>query len=219
MTSLKSFFQTALLRQQQSSGRGPVLPVMDDMKSMASKAGAFAFPDPDRPRLDPWKGPVTVKAPSDKVFELSGSLKSQLIEASGINPKLFNPDWLKPDPEFEPPLPRFKQRRIVDASGDSSLTEVFEDGALKISLDPSDYRHLTRINLDRFGRRSSRRIGIDMQLSAKDLGTGEVIDLGTQTINPDQGSVLLNLRDKLDAISHWSLRDQYSINVETSFGS
>ena len=202
MTSLKSFFQTALLRQQPSSGRGPVLPVMDDMKSMASKAGAFAFPDPDRPRLDPWKGPVTVKAPSDKGFELSGSLKSQLIEASGINPKLFNQDWLKPDHDFEPPLPRFKQRRIVDASGDSSLTEVFEDGALKVSIDPADYRHLTRINRDRFGRQSSRRIGIDMQVTAKDLGTGEVIDLGTQTINPDQGSVLLNLRDKLDAISH-----------------
>ena len=218
MTSFERFFQT-LLRKQQSSSPRSVLPSTDDTAFEATKAGTANFLDPDRPTLDPWKGSITVKPLTDKGIELTGSLESQVIDASGINPKLFNPDWLNPDLDLEPLLPELKQRRIVDASGDSSLAEVFEDGALKISFDPNDYRHLTEISIDRFGRRSTRLIGVNAQVTAKDLETGELIDLGTQGIDPRQGDVLLNLKDKLDAIAHWSLRDQYAINVETSFGS
>ena len=218
MTSFERFFQT-LLRKQQSSSPRSVLPSTDDTAFEATKAGTANFLDPDRPTLDPWKGSITVKPLTDKGIELTGSLESQVIDASGINPKLFNPDWLNPDLDLEPLLPELKQRRIVDASGDSSLAEVFEDGALKISFDPNDYQHLTEISIDRFGRRSTRLIGVNAQVTAKDLETGELIDLGTQGIDPRQGDVLLNLKDKLDAIAHWSLRDQYAINVETSFGS
>ena len=221
MTSLERFFQNRLLHKQpsDSGSLGPVLPSMDDMPFAANKRWSTNIPDPDKPILDPWKGPVTVKPLSDKGFELEGSLRSHVIDASGIDPKLFNPDWLKPGIELEPRLPELKRRRIVDASGDSSLAEVFEDGALKISFDPNDYRHLTQISINRFGRRSSRLIGIDMRVTAKDLETGEVIDLGTEGINPRRGDVLLNLKDKLEAIAQWSFRDRYAINVETSFGS
>lgn len=210
MASLERFFQNSPLHKQLST---------DDMPFTATKTGPSITPDPNKPILDPWKGSVTVKPLTEKGLELEGSLESHVIEASGINPKLFNPDWLKPGVDLEPRLPELKRRRIVDASGDSSLAEVFEDGALKISFDPNDYRHLTRISIDRFGRRSTRLIGVDAKVTAKDLETGEVIDLGTERIDPRKGDVLVNLKDKLDAIAHWSLRDQYSINVETSFGS
>ena len=220
MTFLDRFFQTILLRKQQtsSSSAGPVLQPTEDTAFEATKTGTANFLDPDRPKLDPWKGSVTVKPLSDKDYELTGSLESQLIEASGIDPKCSN----RPGSTLtcsEPLLPELKQRRIIDASGDSSLAEVFEDGALKISFDPNDYRHLTEISIDRFGRRSTQLISVNAQVTAKDLETGEVIDLGTEVIDPREGNVLLNLKDKLNAISQWSLRDQYAINVETSFGS
>ena len=168
--------------------------------------------------LEPWKGTVSEKTISDKNFDLDQPLAELAIKTSGINPKLFNPDWLKPDLDFKPPIPQLKFRRIVDASGDGSLTEVFEDGALKVSINPGDYDHLTRLNIDRFGRISQQQLGVNVNVTAKDLETGEIIDLGTQSINPDNNSFLVNLKDKLDAIAHWSLRDQYAINVETSIG-
>ena len=168
--------------------------------------------------LEPWKGTVSEKTISDKNFDLDQPLAELAIKTSGINPKLFNPDWLKPDLDFKPPIPQLKFRRIVDASGDGSLAEVFEDGALKVSINPGDYDHLTRLNIDRFGRISQQQIGVNVNVTAKDLETGEIIDLGTQSINPDKNSFLVNLKDKLDAIAHWSLRDQYAINVETSIG-
>ena len=177
MTFLDRFFQTILLRKQQTSASsaGPVLQPTEDTAFEATKTGTANFLDPDRPKLDPWKGSVTVKPLSDKDYELTGSLESQLIEASGIDPKLFKPTWLNPDLDLEPLLPELKQRRIIDASGDSSLSEVFEDGALKISFDPNDYRHLTEISIDRFGRRSTQLIGVNAHVTAKDLETGEVI--------------------------------------------
>lgn len=168
--------------------------------------------------LEPWKGTVSEKTITDKNFDLDQPLAELAIKTSGINPKLFNPDWLKPDLDFKPPIPQLKFRRIVDASGDGSLAEVFEDGALKVSINPGDYDHLTRLNIDRFGRISQQQLGVNVNVTAKDLETGEIIDLGTQSINPDNNSFLVNLKDKLDAIAHWSLRDQYAINVETSIG-
>ena len=168
--------------------------------------------------FEPWKGTVTEKTITDKNFDLDQPLAELAIKASGINPKLFNPDWFKPDLDVKPPIPQLKFRRIVDASGDGSLAEVFEDGALKVSINPSDYDHLIRLDVDRFGEINQQQMGVNVNVTAKDLETGEIIDLGTQSINPDNDSFLVNLKDKLDAIAHWSLRDQYAINVETSIG-
>ncbi|ABM78015.1 MULTISPECIES: S8 family peptidase [Prochlorococcus] len=163
---------------------------------------------------------ITVKSIDDSVFKYDTPLDKQILEASGINPKLFNPSWLKPGLEFEPQLPELKERRITDASGDSSLAEVFEDGALKINLDPNKYRHLNQIDIDRFGRRHSQPMSlVDVTVTATDMETGSVINLGTEVVDPIRGTALVNLKDKLDAISTWSLRDRYAIHVETSVSS
>jgi hypothetical protein len=57
---------------------------------------------------------------------------------------------------------------IVDASGDSSKTEVFEDGALKISFNSNNWPQEYQANA---------------HVSAKDLETGDVVDLGTKLCN------------------------------------
>ena len=163
---------------------------------------------------------ITVKSIDDSVFKTDISLTGQILEASSINPKLFNPSWLKPDLDLEPRLPELKQRRITDASDDNSLAEVFEDGALQVQLDPDAYRHLTRISIGSLGRRSTQRMSqVDITVTATDMETGDVINLGAEAVDPINGTALVNLKDKLDAISTWSLRDQYAIHVETSIGS
>ena len=163
---------------------------------------------------------ITVKSIDDSVFKTDISLTGQILEASSINPKLFNPSWLKPDLDLEPRLPELKQRQITDASDDNSLAEVFEDGALQIQLDPDAYRHLTQISIGSLGRRSTQRMSqVDITVTATDMETGDVINLGAEAVDPINGTALVNLKDKLDAISTWSLRDQYAIHVETSIGS
>ena len=57
--------------------------------------------------------------------------------------------------------------QIVDASGDSSKKEVFEDGALKISFNSNNWPQEYQANA---------------HVSAKDLETGDVVDLGTQIV-------------------------------------
>jgi len=81
---------------------------------------------------------------------------------------------------------------IVDASGDSSKTEVFEDGALKISFNSNNWPQEYQANA---------------HVSAKDLETGDVVDLGTQIVQQNQVSFLVNLKDKLEAAALGGQRD------------
>ena len=93
---------------------------------------------------------------------------------------------------------------IVDASGDSSKTEVFEDGALKISFNSNNWPQEYQANA---------------HVSAKDLETGDVVDLGTQIVQHNQGSFLVNLKDKLEAAALGGQRDRYDIQVSLTGGS
>jgi hypothetical protein len=161
---------------------------------------------------------------TDKSFYTDQPLSQQLIEATGLNPKSLNIDWNKPGDAFEPKLPLLKIRRITDASGDGSLAEVFEDGALRVNFDSSNWgpdylREASRIQIGRDGEVHLNPPDVFATINAKDLESGRVISLGTQQINASQGSLLVNLKDKLDAVSTGSLRDQYSIEVNLFSGS
>jgi hypothetical protein len=73
-----------------------------------------------------WNGKITKAEITDKSFQIDQPLDQQLLQATGLDPKKLKIDWNKPENAFEPKLPVLKSRRITDASGDSSLTEVFE---------------------------------------------------------------------------------------------
>lgn len=163
---------------------------------------------------------ITVKSIGDKTLQLDQSIEKLVIEASGIDPKQFNSDWLKPGLNLDPRLPELKIRRIIDASGDGSLNEVFEDGALRINFNSDNWPvHLNPIRVG--DRVQSIHVDNSVRASviARDLETGETIDLDSQSVNPNQGFFLVNLKDKLNAWSNRSgLRDHYDIQVEFSGG-
>ena len=166
-----------------------------------------------------WIDKITKAEITDKSFYNDQPLSQQLIEATGLNPKSLNIDWNKPGDAFEPKLPLLKIRQITDASGDGSLAEVFEDGALRINFSSegwSDY--FNEIHVSDRVQRVNHDPSVSASVTAKDLETGEIIDLGTQRVNPNQGSFLVNLKDKLNAVSTGSLRDHYSIEVNFSGG-
>ena len=60
---------------------------------------------------------------------------------------------------------------------------------------------------------------MDISITATDMETGEVVNLETDVLDPLNRTVLVNLKDKLEALSSRSLRDQYAIQVETSLSS
>ena len=167
---------------------------------------------------------ATVSIISDKSFQVDQPLDQQLLQATGLDPKQLKIDWSKPGDAFDPKLPVLKIRRITDASNDGSLAEVLEDGALKVNFDsrnwgPDYLREASRIQIGRDGEVHVNQVDVFASISAKDLESGHVINLGSQQINPSQGSFLVNLKDKLDAVSTGSLRDQYSIEVNFFSGS
>ena len=151
-----------------------------------------------------------------KGFDFNQPFQSILSQTTDLQVQDLKPDWFDPERirDLEPrPL---KFRRIIDASGDGSLAEVFENGALKVNIDPSDYANYRRLNVGREGVVSSFRIPVNVSVSAKDLETGDIIDLGTQRLDPNKPSIYVDLKDKINAVSTGSMRDQYAISV-TSF--
>merc|ERR1712196_488550 len=143
-----------------------------------------------------------------KRFNFDQSPEAILQQTTDLEIQKFKPDWfdLGDDSlitEFKP----LKTRRIVDASGDGSLAEVFENGALKINLDSSRRNPFQRIQVGRHGEINIQGAHVQVSITAKDLETGDVIDLGTQSINRGQSSLLVDLKDKINAVSGGSLRD------------
>lgn len=154
-----------------------------------------------------------------KGFEFNQSFQTILDKTTDLPTQQFKPDWFDPGDIRIPDPGSFKFRRIIDASGDGSLAEVFENGALKVNIDPTNYNHFRRINVGRLGEINSFRIPTQVSVSAKDLETGDVIDLGTQPLDPNSPSLLVDLKDKINDVSTGSLRDQYAISVTSFTGS
>ena len=156
---------------------------------------------------------------TDKSFQLDLPLSHQLFQATGLDPKALKIDWDKPGDALEPELPILKLRRITDASGDGSLAEVFEDGALRVNFSSDGWSpYINEIHVSDRVQRVDVDTNVNASVVAKDLNTGEVIELGTQRVDPNQGSFLVNLKDKLNAVSTLSLRDNYAIEVNFSGG-
>ena len=156
---------------------------------------------------------------TDKSFQLDLPLSQQLIQATGLDPRTLKIDWDKPGDALEPELPTLKLRRITDASGDGSLAEVFEDGALRVNFNSDGWSpYINEIHVSDRVQRVDVDTNVNASVVAKDLDTGEVIELGTQRVDPNQGSFLVNLKDKLNAVSTLSLRDNYAIEVNFSGG-
>ncbi|WP_114992146.1 S8 family serine peptidase [Synechococcus sp. UW179A] len=111
----------------------------------------------------------------------------------------------------------FGLQRIFDASGDASKKEVFEDGALEISYNRNYLNSLKNeiaptINFPGRGYESSR---LSATVSATKSSTGEVVDLGSTTLNLDQNSFYVNLKDQLEASDN--LLDRRSIwNIDVN---
>ena len=151
-----------------------------------------------------------------KGFDFSQPFPSILDKTTNLPVQNLKPDWFDPgDVRIPEPRP-LKFRRIMDASGDGSLAEVFENGALKINIDSSNPNRFGRVNVGPEGETNVSITPIKVSVSARDLETGDVIDLGTQRLDPSKPSVLVDLKDKINAVSTGSLRDQYAISV-TSF--
>ena len=92
--------------------------------------------------------------------------------------------------------------RIIDASGDSSKKEVFEDGALEISYNKSYLSNLKNIHapeISIWGMEFSLPGQVSASVSATQASTGEVIDLGTTNLDLSKGSFYVNLKDQLEA--------------------
>ena len=82
-----------------------------------------------------------------KGFEFNQSFQTILDKTTDLPTQQFKPDWFDPGDIRIPDPGSFKFRRIIDASGDGSLAEVFENGALKVNIDPTNYNHFRRINV------------------------------------------------------------------------
>ncbi len=153
-------------------------------------------------------------------FNFDQSPVAILQQTTDFEIQKVKPDWFdlgkdSPLTEFKP----LKTRRIIDASSDGSLAEVFENGALKINLDASRRNPFRTIQVGRHDEINIQGAPVQVSITAKDLETGDVIDLGTQSINRGQSSLLVDLKDKINAVSGGSLRDRYSVSVTKFTGS
>jgi hypothetical protein len=108
--------------------------------------------------------------------------------------------------------------RIIDASGDSSKKEVFEDGALEISYNKSYLSNLKNIHapeISIWGMEFSLPGQVSASVSATQASTGEVIDLGTTNLDLSKGSFYVNLKDQLEASEGWlDRRSSWNIDVD-----
>ena len=110
--------------------------------------------------------------------------------------------------------------RIIDASGDASKKEIFEDGALEISYNKSYLsnlkdHHAPEISL--YGVDYDVPGWVAATVSATQTSTGEVIDLGTTRLDLSKGSFYVNLKDQLEASeSLLDRRSIWNINVDIS---
>lgn len=108
--------------------------------------------------------------------------------------------------------------RIIDASGDGSKKEVFEDGALEISYyknylsNLKDYHSPT---FDFLGTEIKPPGWVSAGVTATKNSTGEIIDLGRTILDLSKNSFYVNLKDKLDASEGWfDMRSQWKIDVD-----
>jgi hypothetical protein len=155
-----------------------------------------------------------------KSFDFNRSAKAILQDTTDFEIQKVHSDWF--DFTKNSTLAGFKPhkiRRIIDASGDGSLAEVFENGALKINLNSPGRNPFRKIGIGRHGEINLQGAPVQVSIEARDLETGDVIDLGTQSINQTQSSLLVDLKDKINAVSSGSLRDQYSVSVTKFTGS
>lgn len=108
--------------------------------------------------------------------------------------------------------------RIIDASGDSSKKEVFEDGALEISYNKSYLSNLKNVHapeISIWGMEFSLPGQVSASVSATKASTGEVIDLGTTNLDLSKGSFYVNLKDQLEASEGWlDRRSSWNIDVD-----
>jgi hypothetical protein len=108
--------------------------------------------------------------------------------------------------------------RIIDASGDSSKKEVFEDGALEISYNKSYLSNLKDHHAPGFsfwGMDFDLPGWVSATVSATQASTGEVIDLGTTNLDLSKGSFYVNLKDQLEASEGWlDRRSNWNIDVD-----
>jgi hypothetical protein len=155
-----------------------------------------------------------------KSFDFNRSAKAILQDTTDFEIQKVHSDWF--DFTKNSTLAGFKPhkiRRIIDASGDGSLAEVFENGALKINLNSPRRNPFRKIGIGRHGEINLQGAPVQVSIEARDLETGDIIDLGTQSINQTQSSLLVDLKDKINAVSSGSLRDQYSVSVTKFTGS
>ena len=112
--------------------------------------------------------------------------------------------------------------RILDASGDASRKEVFEDGALEIFYDKNQLSSLKNDHepATNFPGRGSSS-WVSATVSATKASTGEVVDLGSTTLNLDNDSFYVNLKDQLiasegiwDQISEWNI----DVDIKANYG-
>ena len=112
----------------------------------------------------------------------------------------------------------FGPQRIFDASGDASKKEVFEDGALEISYNKNYLSSLKNTHAPEFnlwGMEFNLPGWVSATVSATKSSTGEVVDLGSTTLNLDQGSFYVNLKDQLEASdSRLDRRSSWNIDVD-----
>ena len=112
----------------------------------------------------------------------------------------------------------FGPQRIFDASGDASKKEVFEDGALEISYNNSYLNNLKNNHAPEFnflGMEFSLPGWVSATVSATKSSTGEVIDLGSTSLNLDNNSFYVNLKDQLEASDNlFDRRSTWNIDVD-----
>lgn len=112
----------------------------------------------------------------------------------------------------------FNGFRIIDAAGDASIKEVFEDGALKITYNSTDLlkrgKLAQSVSLDREGRASTNYGSvIEANVKATNNVSGQIIDLGTTQLDLNTSSFLVNLKDKINNPDLATQRHEWTIDV------
>ncbi len=109
----------------------------------------------------------------------------------------------------------FGPQRIFDASGDASKKEVFEDGALEINYNNTYLNNLKNNQAPEINLMGMEFSWVSATVSATKTSTGEVVDLGSTTLNLDQSSFYVNLKDQLEASdSLLDRRSTWNIDVD-----
>ena len=108
--------------------------------------------------------------------------------------------------------------RIIDASGDASKKEIFEDGALEISYNKSYLSILKNLHapeISLFGMEINLPGQVSASVSATKASTGEVVNLGTTNLDLSKGSFYVNLKDQLEASEGlFDRRSSWNIDVD-----